>query len=169
MFIDRALITIKAGDGGNGITSFVHFKGKVSGGPDGGDGGKGGDIIFVADKHVTNLSDFYYKTKYVAENGAPGGPKDCFGKAGEDLVLRVPLGTVIKDRASGGIIADMFTDGQKKVVLVGGDGGKGNAKFTNSRRHAPHFSQTGEKTESKRVILELKTIADVGLVGFPNV
>ena len=169
MFIDRALITIKAGDGGNGITSFVHFKGRVSGGPDGGDGGKGGDIIFVADKHLSNLSDYYYKTKYVAENGAPGEPKDCFGKAGKDLVLKVPLGTVIKDRESGGIIADMFTDGQKKVVLVGGDGGKGNAKFTNARRHAPHFSQTGEKTETKQVVLELKTIADVGLVGFPNV
>lgn len=169
MFVDRALITIKAGDGGNGITSFVHFKGKVSGGPDGGDGGKGGDIIFVADKHMTNLSDYYYKTRYVAENGAPGEPKDCFGRSGKDLVLRVPLGTVIKDRESGGIIADMFTDGQRKVVLAGGDGGKGNAKFTNSRRHAPHFSQTGEKTESKQVVLELKTIADVGLVGFPNV
>ena len=169
MFIDRALITIKAGDGGNGITSFVHYKGKVSGGPDGGDGGKGGDVIFVADQHVSTLADYYYKTKYVAENGTNGGSKDCFGKAGEDLVLKVPLGTVIKDRQTGGIIADMFTDGQRKVVLVGGDGGKGNAKFTNSRRHAPHFSQTGEKTESKQVILELKTIADVGLVGFPNV
>ena len=169
MFVDRAIITIKAGDGGNGITSFMHFKGRVAGGPDGGDGGKGGDIIFVADKHLTNLSDYYYKTKYVAENGQPGEPKDCFGRAGKDLVLKVPLGTVIKDRESGGIIADMFTDGQKKVVLVGGDGGKGNAKFANSRRHAPHFSQTGEKTESKQVCLELKTIADVGLVGFPNV
>ncbi len=169
MFIDRALITIKAGDGGNGITSFMHFKGRVAGGPDGGDGGKGGDIIFVADKHLTNLSDYYYKTKYVAENGQPGEPKDCFGRGGKDLVLRVPLGTVIKDKESGNIIADMFTDGQKKVVLVGGDGGKGNAKFTNARRHAPHFSQTGEKTETKQVVLELKTIADVGLVGFPNV
>lgn len=169
MFVDRAFISIKAGDGGNGMTSFIHYKGKVSGGPDGGDGGKGGDIIFVADKHMTNLSDYYYKTRYVAENGAPGEPKDCFGKAGKDLILRVPLGTVIKDRESGGIIADMFTDGQRKVVLVGGDGGKGNAKFTNSRRHAPHFSQTGEKTETKRIVLELKTIADVGLVGFPNV
>ena len=169
MFIDRALITIKAGDGGSGITSFVHYKGKVSGGPDGGDGGKGGDIIFIADQHLTNLADYYYKTKYVAENGGQGGSKNCFGKAGKDLILRVPLGTVIKDRESGGIIADMFTDGQKKVVLVGGDGGKGNARFSNARRHAPHFSQTGEKTETKQVILELKTIADVGLVGFPNV
>ncbi len=169
MFVDRAIITIKAGDGGSGVTSFLHFKGKVGGGPDGGDGGKGGDVIFEATKHLTSLADFYYKTKYVAQNGNPGEPKNCYGKQGEDLVIKVPLGTVIKDRQTGNIIADMFTDGQRKVVLTGGDGGKGNAKFTNSRRHAPHFSQTGEKTETKQVILELKTIADVGLVGFPNV
>lgn len=169
MFIDRAIISIKAGDGGNGITSFIHYKGKVSGGPDGGDGGKGGDVIFVADSSLTNLADYYYKTKYVAERGANGEPKNCFGKAGKDVVLKVPLGTVIKDKETGSVIADMFEDGQKKVVLTGGDGGKGNARFTNARRHAPHFSQTGEKTETKRVILELKTIADVGLVGFPNV
>lgn len=169
MFIDRAIISIKAGDGGNGITSFIHYKGKVSGGPDGGDGGKGGDVIFIADSSLTNLADYYYKTKYVAERGANGEPKNCFGKAGKDVVLKVPLGTVIKDKETGSVIADMFEDGQKKVVLTGGDGGKGNARFTNARRHAPHFSQTGEKTETKRVILELKTIADVGLVGFPNV
>lgn len=169
MFIDRAIISIKAGDGGNGITFFIHYKGKVSGGPDGGDGGKGGDVIFVADSSLTNLADYYYKTKYVAERGANGEPKNCFGKAGKDVVLKVPLGTVIKDKETGSVIADMFEDGQKKVVLTGGDGGKGNARFTNARRHAPHFSQTGEKTETKRVILELKTIADVGLVGFPNV
>jgi GTP-binding protein len=169
VFVDRAKITIKAGDGGSGITSFIHYKGIVAGGPDGGDGGKGGDIIFVADKHLSSLVDYYYKTKYVAENGAPGEPKNCFGKAGKDLVLKVPLGTVIRDYKTGNIIADMFNDGQTKVVLVGGDGGKGNAKFANSRRHAPHFSQTGEKTETQQVILELKTIADVGLVGFPNV
>lgn len=169
MFIDRALITIKAGDGGSGITSFIHYKGKVSGGPDGGDGGKGGDIIFVADKSQTSLIDYYYKTKYVAENGTQGGSKNCFGKAGQDLVLKVPLGTVIRDKETGNIIADMFSEGQRKVVLVGGDGGKGNARFANARRHTPHFSQTGEKTEAKKVVLELKTIADVGLVGFPNV
>lgn len=169
VFVDRAKITIKAGDGGNGITSFIHYKGIVGGGPDGGDGGKGGDVIFVADKHLSSLIDYYYKTKYVAENGSPGEPKNCFGKKGSDLILKVPLGTVIKDKETGNVIADMFTDGQKKVVLTGGDGGKGNAKFANSRRHAPHFSQTGEKTETKQVILELKTIADVGLVGFPNV
>ena len=169
MFVDRAIITIKAGDGGSGITSFIHYKGKVSGGPDGGDGGKGGDVIFVADKHLTTLADYYYKTKYVAENGTQGGSNNCFGKAGKDLVLRVPLGTIIKDRKTGGVIADMFVEGQSKVVLTGGDGGKGNARFANARRHAPHFSQTGEKTESTQVVLELKTIADVGLIGFPNV
>lgn len=169
MFVDRALITIKAGDGGNGITSFIHYKGKVGGGPDGGDGAKGGDVIFVADKSKTSLADYYYKTKYVAENGENGGPKECFGKSGKDIVLSVPLGTVIKDRETGNIIADMFYEGQTITVLVGGEGGKGNARFKNARRHAPHFSQTGEKTESKQVILELKTIADVGLVGFPNV
>lgn len=169
MFVDRALISIKAGDGGSGITSFIHYKGKVSGGPDGGDGGKGGDVIFVADKSLTSLADYYYKTKYVAENGSNGEPKDCFGKGGKDIVLKVPLGTVIKDYESGNIIADMFFDGQTRTVLVGGEGGKGNAKFKNARRHAPHFSQTGEKTETKKVVLELKTIADVGLVGFPNV
>lgn len=169
MFVDRAIITIKAGDGGSGITSFLHFKGKVGGGPDGGDGGKGGDIIFVADRHVGNLSDYYYKTKYVAENGKNGEPKQCFGRQGEDLILHVPLGTIIRDRKTGNVIADMFTEGQTRTVLVGGDGGKGNARFKNARRHAPHFSQTGEKTETKQVILELKTIADVGLVGFPNV
>ncbi len=169
MFVDRAFITIKSGDGGNGITSFIHYKGKVGGGPDGGDGGKGGDIVFVADKSLNSLVDYYYKTKYVAENGSNGEPKECFGKYGKDLVLRVPLGTIIKDRKTGGIIADMFTEGQRKGVLVGGDGGKGNARFKNARRHAPHFSQTGEKTEAKQVVLELKTIAEVGLLGFPNV
>ena len=141
----------------------------MGGGPDGGDGGKGGDIIFTATKTLTSLADFYYKTKYVAENGAPGEPKNCFGAQGKDLIIRVPLGTIIKDKETGNIIADMFSDGQTKTVLVGGDGGKGNARFANARRHAPHFSQTGEKTETKRVVLELKTIADVGLVGFPNV
>ena len=108
MFIDRAIITIKAGDGGNGMTSFVHFKGKVSGGPDGGDGGKGGNVVFTADKGMNSLLDYYYKTKYVAENGENGGAKQCFGKYGNDLVLKVPLGTVIKDKQTGNIIADMF-------------------------------------------------------------
>ena len=168
MFVDKARITIKSGNGGSGITSFIHYKGKVCGGPDGGDGGEGGDIIFIADKGVSTLADFYYKTKYVAENGSNGEPNNRFGKAGEDLIIKVPLGTVIKDEKTGGIIADMFEDGQKKTVLTGGEGGKGHARFDNSRRIAQHFSQTGEKTYTKK-ILELKTIADVGLIGFPNV
>ena len=162
-------MTIKAGDGGDGITSFLHFKGVVNGGPDGGDGGRGGDVTFVGDRHVNSLADYYYKNKFAAENGERGGPKNCFGKDGKTLFLKVPLGTVIKDEESGNVIADIFEDGQKKTVLVGGGGGKGNARFVTSRRHAPHFSQTGEKTQPRKVILELKTIADVGLVGFPNV
>ena len=169
MFIDRVLLTIKAGDGGDGITSFLHFKGVVNGGPDGGDGGRGGDVTFVGDRHVNSLADYYYKNKFAAENGERGGPKNCFGKDGKTLFLKVPLGTVRKDEESGNVIADIFEDGQKKTVLVGGGGGKGNARFVTSRRHAPHFSQTGEKTQPRKVILELKTIADVGLVGFPNV
>ncbi len=169
MFVDRVVLRIKAGDGGNGITSFLHFKGVVNGGPDGGDGAKGGDIIFQGDRHLTSLVDYYYKNKFVAENGGNGEPKNCFGKAGKDLIIKVPLGTVIKDEATGGIIADIYYDGQQKIVLTGGDGGKGNARFTTNRRHAPHFSQTGEKTKEQKVILELKTIADVGLIGFPNV
>ncbi len=168
-FIDRVKIKIKAGDGGNGITSFIHYKGVVNGGPDGGDGGKGGDIIFRATRHKTNLADFYYKKSYVAENGGNGEPKNCSGKGGKDTVLEVPLGTVIKDYESGEIVADMFYEGDSIVVLKGGDGGKGNARFVTSRRHAPHFSQLGEKVEAQNVVLELKTIADVGLVGFPNV
>ncbi|PWM70148.1 MAG: hypothetical protein DBX59_11445 [Bacillota bacterium] len=169
MFIDRVILQIKAGNGGDGITSFLHFKGVVNGGPDGGDGGRGGNVVFMGDRHVNNLAEYYYKNKFAAENGERGGPKNCFGKDGQDLVLKVPLGTIIKDAESGGVIADIFEDGQKKIVLTGGDGGKGNARFVTSRRHAPHFSQTGEKTEPHKVILELKTIADVGLVGFPNV
>ncbi len=169
MFIDRVRIEIKAGNGGDGITSFLHFKGVVNGGPDGGDGGKGGDVIFQGDRHVNHLADYYYRNKFAAENGSRGEPKNMFGKAGKDLVLKVPLGTVIRDEESGNIISDIYYDGQCVTVLKGGDGGKGNARFSNSRRHAPHFSQTGEKTEQKRVLLELKTIADVGLIGFPNV
>lgn len=169
MFIDKVRISIKAGDGGDGATSFLHFKGVVNGGPDGGDGGKGGDVIIRADKRVSSLLEYYYKTKYTAENGSNGESKNCFGKAGQDLVLLVPLGTVVRDEESGQVIQDFFYDGQEKVVLKGGEGGKGNARFVSSRRHAPHFSQKGEDTERKFIIMELKTIADVGLVGFPNV
>lgn len=167
-FIDKVVLNIKAGDGGDGIVSFIHYKGIPNGGPDGGDGGKGGDVVFVGDRHLTTLADYYYRKKLVAENGSRGEPKNCYGKAGQDLIVKVPLGTVIRDAETGGVIADVTYDGERKTVLVGGEGGRGNAKFTNSRRHAPHFSQTGEKTEIKRIVMELKTIADVGLVGFPN-
>ena len=169
MFIDKQNITIKAGNGGDGATSFIRYKGVANGGPDGGDGGKGGDVYFVGDARKTSLIDFEFKRKYVAEDGAKGGPKKCYGKNGEDLVIAVPLGTVVKDRETGRIICDIFYDGEKKLVLSGGAGGKGNVKFCTSRRHAPHFSQKGVITEPKRITLELKTIADVGLLGFPNV
>ncbi len=169
MFIDKVKITVKAGNGGDGANSFLHFKGVVNGGPDGGDGGKGGDVIIRADKRVSSLLEYYYKTKFFAGDGENGMPKNCYGKAGQDIVLLVPTGTVVKDEESGEILMDFFNDGQEKTILVGGEGGKGNARFTTSRRHAPHFSQKGEATEKKTIIMELKTIADVGFVGFPNV
>ena len=169
MFVDRVKIIVKAGNGGDGATSFLHFKGVVNGGPDGGDGGKGGDVIIVADKKVSSLLEFYYKTKFFAGNGENGSSKNCFGKAGDDIVLHVPLGTVVYDEETGSVVQDFFYDGQKKTILTGGEGGKGNARFVTSRRHAPHFSQSGEQTERVNLIMELKTIADVGLIGFPNV
>ncbi len=169
MFVDKEYIIIKSGNGGDGATSFIHYKGVTNGGPDGGDGGKGGDVYFIGDKRKSSLVDFMYKTKFFAENGSKGGPKKCYGKAGEDLIIPVPLGTVIKDRATDKIICDIFYDGEKKLVLEGGAGGKGNVKFCTSTRHAPHFSQKGVMTEPRRLTLELKTIADVGLLGFPSV
>ncbi len=169
MFVDKESIIIKAGDGGDGATSFIRYKGVAYGGPDGGDGGKGGDVVFVGDKNKTSLIDFQFKHKYFAENGAKGDTKNCTGRCGEDIVIPLPLGTVVKDSETGNIICDVFYHGQRITVLQGGFGGKGNKKFCTSRRHAPHFSQKGEKTEIKRVVLELKMIADVGLLGFPNV
>ena len=169
MFVDKQNITIKAGNGGDGATSFIRYKGVANGGPDGGDGGRGGNVYFVGDARKTSLIDFEFKRKYVAEDGAKGGPKKCYGKNGDDLYIAVPLGTVVKDRATGKVICDVFYDGEKQLVLSGGAGGKGNVKFCTSRRHAPHFSQKGVITEPKQITLELKTIADVGLLGFPNV
>ena len=169
MFVDKEYIIIKAGNGGDGATSFIRYKGVTNGGPDGGDGGDGGDVYFVGDKRKSSLIDFYYKKKYFAENGAKGGPKKCYGKKGTDLYIYVPLGTIVKDKSTDKIVCDVFYDGEKKLVLRGGRGGKGNAKFCTSTRHAPHFSQKGETTEPVRLTLELKTIADVGLLGFPSV
>lgn len=169
MFVDKENIIIKAGNGGDGATSFIHYKGVTNGGPDGGDGGDGGDVYFLGDKRISSLVDFFYKKKYFAGNGTKGGPKKCYGKKGDDLIISVPLGTVIKDRSTGRIVCDIFYDGEKKRVLEGGKGGKGNVKFCTSTRHAPHFSQKGVVTEPVRLVLELKTIADVGLLGFPSV
>lgn len=169
MFVDKENIIIKAGNGGDGATSFIHYKGVTNGGPDGGDGGDGGDVYFVGDKRKSSLIDFMYQKKYFAGNGTKGGPKKCYGKKGDDIEIAVPLGTVIRDKSTGKIVCDIFYDGEKKLVLTGGKGGKGNCKFCTSTRHAPHFSQKGVTTEPVRLILELKTIADVGLLGFPSV
>ncbi len=169
MFVDRIKIYIKAGNGGNGCTSFYTEKYVANGGPDGGDGGTGGNVVFEADARMTSLLDFKFSSHFRAPDGEKGSGRYCNGKSGKDLVIKVPRGTVIADAASGGILADLFSDGERITVLKGGRGGKGNARFKSSRRQAPHFSQLGEQTEEKCVLLELKTIADVGLVGYPNV
>ena len=169
MFLDYVKIFIKAGNGGNGAVSFHREKYVPNGGPDGGDGGSGGDIVFVADKDLNTLADFKFRKHFRAENGGNGAAKNCTGKSAENLVIKVPVGTVIKDSSNGEIIADLFDDGDTFVALTGGRGGKGNARFAHAQRQAPAFSQLGEVTEEHQVTLELKTIADVGLVGFPNV
>ena len=169
MFLDYVKIFIKAGNGGNGVVSFHREKYVPNGGPDGGDGGNGGDIVFVADKNINTLADFKLRKHFRAENGTAGAPKNCTGKSGANLVIKVPAGTVIKDSTNGNVIADLFEDGDTFTALQGGRGGKGNARFAHAQRQAPAFSQLGEVTEEHQVTLELKTIADVGLVGFPNV
>lgn len=169
MFIDKVKIFIKAGNGGNGCTSFYTEKYVANGGPDGGDGGKGGSIIFCSDESKNSLTDFRYCQHFRAPDGENGSSKYCHGKNGEPLIIKVPRGTVIRDEESGRIVADMFEANQSVTVLSGGLGGKGNARFKSSRRQAPHFSQKGQLTEEHSVILELMTIADVGLVGYPNV
>ena len=169
IFLDKVIITVKAGDGGDGMNSFKAYKGKPACGPDGGDGGKGGDVYVVADRSLTTLLPFRYKTKYVAGNGERGGTNLCYGKGGEDIYISVPVGTGIRDEETGTVIADIFTAEDKKLIAEGGRGGKGNVRFTTARRHAPNFAQKGEKTEAHTLILELKVIADVGIIGFPNV
>ncbi len=169
MFIDKVKIFIKAGDGGNGSASMHTEKFVPNGGPDGGDGGKGGDVVFVATNSENTLNEFHFSKHFRATNGENGGKKNCTGKAGEDIVIKVPQGTIIRDAETENVIADMFYDGQREVVLKGGRGGRGNRHFATSRRQAPRFAEHGVKCEEHAVILELKTIADVGLVGFPNV
>ncbi|MBP5648836.1 MAG: GTPase ObgE [Clostridia bacterium] len=169
MFVDKAKIYIKSGDGGNGCTSFYTEKYVSNGGPDGGNGGRGGALVFRAVKNKSTLADFKFSQHFRAENGENGKSRFSSGKKGKDLVIDVPVGTIIRDFETGGIITDMFSEGDKVTVLEGGNGGKGNAFFKSSRRQAPHFSQAGEKTQEHSVLLELKTIADVGLIGYPNV
>lgn len=169
MFTDIQKIFIKAGDGGDGCTSFYTEKYVANGGPDGGDGGNGGNVIFKADARKNSLIDFRFSQHFKAQPGNRGERRFCHGANGKDIVVVVPRGTVVRDAETGSVIADMFDDGQTVTVLEGGHGGKGNARFKSSRRQAPRFSQCGEKTIERAVILELKTIADVGLIGFPNV
>ena len=168
MFVDTAKIYIKAGDGGDGAVSFHREKYVAAGGPDGGDGGKGGDIVFVVDDNISNLIDFRYKRKYVAEKGQNGGAKNCSGRNAPDLVVKVPRGTVVKEIKSGRILADLSTD-EPAVIAHGGKGGRGNAHFATSTRQIPKFAKPGFRGDEYEVMLELKLIADVGLVGFPNV
>ena len=168
MFVDQAKIYIRAGDGGDGAVSFHREKYVAAGGPDGGDGGKGGDIVFVVDDNISNLIDFRYKRKYVAEKGQNGGAKNCSGRNAPDLVVKVPRGTVVKEIKSGRILADLSTD-EPAVIAHGGKGGRGNAHFATSTRQIPKFAKPGFRGDEYEVMLELKLIADVGLVGFPNV
>lgn len=169
MFVDRAKITIVSGKGGNGAVSFRREPFVPEGGPDGGDGGKGGDIIIQADSGLRTLMDFQYKRKYTAENGQDGMRKKRYGKAGKDLVIRVPQGTVVIDEESGRIMKDLVEPGESFIAAKGGKGGKGNVHYKNSIRQAPNFAEAGDPGKERVILLELKMIADVGLVGFPNV
>lgn len=168
MFVDKAVINIKAGDGGDGAVSFHREKYVAAGGPDGGDGGKGGDIVFQVDDGLSTLIDFRYKRKYCAQKGDNGGAKNCTGKNAPDLIIKVPRGTVVREASTGRIMADMSSD-EPKIIARGGRGGKGNARFATPTRQIPRFSKPGFLGESFEVELELKLLADVGLVGFPNV
>ena len=169
MFVDRAKIFIKSGKGGDGAVTFRREPFVPEGGPDGGDGGRGGDVIFQADRNLRTLMDFRYKRKYEAESGQNGMKKKRFGKAGENLVIKVPMGTMVIDEATGLVMKDLVEDGESFVAAKGGRGGRGNVHFKNSVRQAPNFAEAGGEAKERTVILEMKLIADVGLVGFPNV
>ncbi|MFI3174545.1 MAG: GTPase ObgE [Bacillota bacterium] len=169
MFVDRVKIHVKGGDGGDGKVSFYRAKYIPNGGPDGGDGGKGGSVIFIGDEGMNTLMDFRYKRAFKAEPGEGGGKRQCFGKDGKDVVIRVPVGTVIREAQSNKVMADITKANEKKVLIVGGKGGKGNQHFATPTRQAPRYSEPGRKSKEYDVVLELKLIADVGLIGFPNV
>lgn len=169
MFVDIAKINVKAGNGGNGSVAFRREKYVPMGGPAGGDGGDGGSVILVADEGLRTLMDFRYKRHYQAENGQDGRGKKQYGSDGKSLLLKVPVGTLVKDEETGIVLADLKANKQECVVARGGHGGKGNAKFANSIRRTPRFAETGTKGEVREIVLELKLLADIGLVGFPNV
>lgn len=169
MFVDIAKIKVKSGDGGNGCVGFHREKYISHGGPDGGDGGKGGDIVLLADSDMRTLLDFRYRRSYEAERGQNGSGGLCTGKNGADLIIKVPPGTQVKLPDTGEVVADLFRPGDRVVLLKGGHGGRGNARFATPTRQAPNFAQPGVKTREYEVVLEMKSIADVGLVGFPNV
>ena len=168
-FVDHVRITAKAGNGGNGSTSFHREKFVINGGPDGGDGGNGGDILLFADPNMHTLLDFRFRSKYTAENGEDGKANRCSGRRGNDLLIKVPVGTVVLDDATDRVMADMDEPGKTKLLLHGGKGGWGNHHFATPTRQAPNFARPGIKTEIRTLRLELKTIADVGLIGYPNV
>ena len=169
MFLDEIEIEVKAGDGGNGIVSFHREKFIDKGGPDGGDGGDGGDVILKVDKGLNTLADLNHRNLYQAEDGKNGGSQNKTGASGEDLVLKVPPGTIIHDLETGEVIADLTEENREFVAAQGGEGGRGNARFKKSTRRAPRFSEKGQSGERKKIKLELRLLADVGLVGFPNV
>lgn len=169
MFTDYAKITIKSGNGGDGAVTFRREKYVAAGGPDGGDGGRGGSIYFKVDPNANTLIDFRFTKKFKAQSGENGSGGHKYGKSGEDLYINVPIGTIIKDAETGKIVADLSHEGQVELVLKGGRGGKGNSHFATSTRQVPRFAQAGEDGEEKEIILELKLLADVGLLGFPNV
>ena len=169
MFTDKAKIYIKAGNGGNGAIAFHREKYVAAGGPDGGDGGKGGNVIFRVDPGMSTLMDFRYKRKYSAQNGGDGAGKRCNGKNGQDIIISVPQGTIIRDAESNRILADISELNRDFVILKGGNGGWGNAHFATATRQTPNFAKNGQKGNEREVVLELKLLADVGLVGFPNV
>ena len=169
LFVDVVSIECKAGDGGNGCVSFHREKFVQQGGPDGGDGGRGGDIAFVATERMNTLMDFRFKHFFQAENGLDGSAARCKGRAGASVDIQVPCGTVVRDKETGRVVADLFKDGERRVILKGGNGGHGNARFATPTRQAPNFAKPGERTKPRQFLLELKSIADVGLVGFPNV
>ncbi len=169
MFIDVARIFVKGGKGGDGVVAWRREKYEPSGGPYGGDGGRGGSIILKADEGIRTLMDFRYKRLYNGGNGENGRSKKQFGKDGEDIILKVPVGTLVKDEESGKVIVDLKENGQKYVIARGGRGGRGNARFATATRQAPGFSEAGTKGEERNIVLELKLLADVGLIGFPNV